>query len=201
MQRATWGRRFAQVRGFATWLSAIDVRTEIPPKHLLDARRRRNTPHIYTEQEISLLMLEAQHLHSRTGLRALTYTTLIGLLVATGLRPGEALALNRSDVDLVSGILSIRDTKFGKSRFVPVEESTRMALVRYARMRDEICSLRLPNDASMGLSSFSRRTRSRHLWPHLIRQHGLGAGITRCCWLPLKPDCAITNLPRSNAKM
>jgi integrase len=143
VQRATWGRRFGQVRGFAAWLSAIDVRTEIPPKHLLDARRRRNTPHIYTEQEISLLMDEAQHLHSRTGLRALTYTTLIGLLVATGLRPGEALALNRSDVDLVSGILSIRETKFGKSRFVPVEESTRMALVRYARGRDELCALRL----------------------------------------------------------
>lgn len=143
VQRATWGRRFSQVRGFAAWLSAIDVRTEIPPKHLLDARRRRNTPHIYTEQEIDLLMAEARRLHSRTGLRALTYSTLIGLLVATGLRPGEAFELDRSDVDLVSGVLSIRDTKFGKSRFVPIEESTRMALERYAQRRDELCSFRL----------------------------------------------------------
>ncbi|WP_243751422.1 tyrosine-type recombinase/integrase [Paraburkholderia sp. BL10I2N1] len=57
-------------------------------------------------------------------MRALTYSTLIGLLVATGLRPGEALRLDRSDVDLVNGILSIRESKFGKSRFVPVQEST-----------------------------------------------------------------------------
>lgn len=142
-QRATWGRRFSQVRGFAAWHSAVDVRTEIPPKHMLDARRRRKTPHIYTEQEIDLLMAEARRLHSRTGLRALTYSTLIGLLVATGLRPGEAFALDRSNVDLVSGILSIRETKFGKSRFVPIEESTRMALERYAQRRDELCSFRL----------------------------------------------------------
>jgi len=143
VQRATWGRRFGHVRGFAAWLSAIDVRTEIPPKHLLDARRRRNAPHIYTEQEIDLIMAEARRLHSRTGLRALTYSTLIGLLVATGLRPGEAFALDRSDVDLVSGILSIRETKFGKSRFVPVDESTRVALEHYAQCRDGLCSLRL----------------------------------------------------------
>lgn len=143
VQRATWGRRLGQVRGFASWLSAADVRTEVPPKHLLDARRRRNTPHIYTDQEIELLMAEAQRLQSRTGLRALTYSTLIGLLVATGLRPGEALALDRSDVDLVSGILSIRETKFGKSRFVPIAESARVALEHYAQCRNKLCSLRL----------------------------------------------------------
>lgn len=152
VQRATWGRRFCHVRGFAAWLSAIDVRTEIPPKHLLDARRRRNAPHIYTEQEIDLIMTEAHRLHSRTGLRALTYSTLIGLLVATGLRPGEAFALDRSDVDLMSGILSIRQTKFGKSRFVPVDESTRVALKQYAQCRDKLCSLRLTEAFLIGES-------------------------------------------------
>jgi integrase len=76
-------------------------------------------------------------------MRALTYSTLIGLLAATGLRPGEALRLDRSDVDLVSGILSIRESKFGKSRFVPVEESTRAALERYAQGRDRLCQQRL----------------------------------------------------------
>jgi len=86
-QRATWGRRLSQVRGFARWMGAIDIRNEIPPTRLLSARRRRNAPHIYTEREIDQLMVQASRLRSRTGMRALTYLTLIGLLVATGLRP------------------------------------------------------------------------------------------------------------------
>jgi len=143
VERATWGRRLSQVRGFARWMSVIDSRNQIPPTGFLSARRRRNAPHIYTEQEINLLIIQAARLRSRTGMRALTYSTLIGLLVATGLRPGEALRLNRSDVDLVSGILSIRESKFGKSRFVPVEESTRAALERYAQGRDRLCQQRL----------------------------------------------------------
>lgn len=84
-------------------------------------------------------MKEASRLVSPTGLRALTYTTLIGLLAATGLRPGEALALDNSDVDLNNGILSIRQSKFGKSRFVPLADSTRAALAKYARQRDKLC--------------------------------------------------------------
>ena len=132
VERATWGRRLSQVRGFARWMNVIDSRNQVPPAGLLSARRRRNAPHIYTENEIALLMTQAAQLRSRTGMRALTYSTLIGLLVATGLRPGEALRLDRSDVDLVSGILSIRESKFGKSRFVPVAESTRTALEHYA---------------------------------------------------------------------
>lgn len=143
VQRATWARRLTLVRGFAAWLSAVDARTVVPPRRLLDSRRRRNAPHIYTHQEIERLMLEAAGLSSSTGLRALTYSTLIGLLAATGLRPGEVLALDRSDVDLSNGILSVRQTKFGKSRFVPVEDSTRVALQRYAQQRDRLCSRRL----------------------------------------------------------
>lgn len=143
VERATWGRRLSQVRGFARWLSAIDSRHEIPPTRLLSARRRRNAPHIYTEREVDDLMAQAARLHSRTGMRALTYSTLIGLLVATGLRPGEAIRLDRADVDLVNGILSIRESKFGKSRFVPVDESTRTALARYVQGRDRLCSQRL----------------------------------------------------------
>jgi len=140
VQRATWARRLGMVRRFAAWLSTMDAKTEIPPRRLLAARRRRNKPHIFTDQEIGRLMEEAGRLASPTGLRALTYTTLIGLLTATGLRPGEAIALDRFDVDLKNGILSIRQTKFGKSRFVPVEDSTRAALVDYAKQRDRLCS-------------------------------------------------------------
>lgn len=139
VQRATWARRLGMVRGFASWLSTIDSRTQVPPHRLLPSRRRRNKPHIFTPQEIGRLMKEASRLVSPTGLRALTYTTLIGLLAATGLRPGEALALDNSDVDLTNGILSIRQSKFGKSRFVPLADSTRAALVKYAKQRDKLC--------------------------------------------------------------
>src|SRR6266702_2994124 len=112
------------VRRFAAWLSAFDARNEVPPARLLDARRRRKKPYIYTDREIVRLMAEAARLRSRAGLRSRTYVTLIGLLASTGLRPNEALALNISDVDLKNGILAIRQTKFGKSRFVPIEDST-----------------------------------------------------------------------------
>ena len=139
VQQATWARRLGMVRGFASWLSTIDSRTQVPPHRLLPSRRRRNKPHIFSPQEIGRLMKEASRLASSTGLRPLTYTTLIGLLTATGLRPGEALALNNSDVDLNNGILSIRQSKFGKSRFVPLTDSTRAALVKYAKQRDKLC--------------------------------------------------------------
>ena len=139
VQRATWARRLDMVRGFASWLSTVDTRTEVPPRRLLAARRRRNKPHIFSEQEIARLMDEASKLNSSTGLRAMTYVTLIGLLSATGLRPGEALALDTGDVDLQTGILTIRESKFGKSRFVPISDSTRTALADYAKRRDKIC--------------------------------------------------------------
>jgi len=142
VQPATWARRLSMVRKFAAWLSAFDPRTEVPPRHILQARHRRTKPYIYADEEIGRLMEEAGRLPSRSGLRAMTYSTLIGLLTATGLRPGEALALDVVDVDLKSGILAIRQTKFGKSRFVPLHKSTRAALAEYARRRDQICSQR-----------------------------------------------------------
>lgn len=135
VQRATWARRLSQVRRFATWLSAHDPRTQIPPARILAGQRRRTQPHIFTDQEITDLIRAAGRLPSSKGVRAHTYTTLIGLLTTTGLRPGEALALEQADVDLERGILSIRYSKFGKSRFVPLHESTHAALAGYARRR------------------------------------------------------------------
>jgi len=142
VQRATWARRLGMVRKFASWLNTVDPRHEVPPRRLLAARRRRNKPHIFTPQEIVRLMDKAAQLDSVSGLRARTYVTLIGLLAATGLRPGEALALDVGDVDLQNGILAIRESKFGKSRFVPIEDSTRAALARYATRRNQLCPQR-----------------------------------------------------------
>lgn len=138
VQAATCARRLGHVRGFARWLSATDPRNQIPDRGILHARHRRPTPYIFSELEITELMVQAAQLHSKAGLRSLTYVTLIGLLASTGLRPGEALKLDMSDVDFDKGILLIRETKFGKSRFVPVTDSTRAALERYAQQRRKL---------------------------------------------------------------
>jgi integrase/recombinase XerD len=141
---ATWAQRLNDVRRFAAWLSATDPHTEIPPRGLLPERYRRRPPYIYSDEEFERIVREATRLPSSLGLRGRTYATLFGLLAATGLRLGEAVALDRDDVDLRAGVLAVRRAKFGKSRFVPVHDSTRRALHRYAQQRD----LLLPRPAS-----------------------------------------------------
>jgi len=137
-QPAHWARRLSTVRRFAQFWSASDPRTEVPPLGLLPYRYRRTPPHLYTAGEIRRLIGAAQQLPSATGLRPATYATLLGLLAVTGLRISEALALNRDDVDWADAVLTIRRTKFGKSRLVPVHPSTTRALARYARRRDRV---------------------------------------------------------------
>jgi len=137
VEAATHARRLGIVRGFAMWLHAADPRTEVPKQRLLPAGRRRPVPYIFSDQEISALMSAAYGLRSVTRLRCWTYATLVGLLAATGLRPGEVLSLDVTDVNLLTGILAVRESKFGKSRFVPLEMSTTAALTAYAQRRDE----------------------------------------------------------------
>jgi integrase len=138
VQRATCARKLSMVRQFARWLNAIESRHQVPPRRLLDVRHRRGKPHIYSDEEITRLMGEAGRLKSSTGMKALALETLIGLLAATGLRPGEAAALEIGDVNLDAQVLVIRESKFGKSRQVPIHPSTVAALKRYARHREEI---------------------------------------------------------------
>lgn len=138
VQRATHARRLEIVRGFAAWLQATDARTQVPPHGLLPAGQRRPAPHIYSDGEIADLMAAAGRLRSASGLRPAKFKTLLGLLAATGLRPGEALALAVGDVDTVSGVLAVRESKFDKSRFVPLDESVRTALAAYAKFRDTV---------------------------------------------------------------
>lgn len=138
VQRATWARKLSMVRQFARWMSVLDPRHQVPPRQLLDVRHRRGKPHIYSDEEITRRMAEAARLKSSNGMKALTLETLIGLLAATGLRPGEAASLERSDVDLEAQRLTIRESKFGKSRLVPIHSSTVAALKHYALERDRI---------------------------------------------------------------
>src|SRR5262249_28368137 len=123
-QPATWVKRLTAVRGFARYRSAMDARTEIPEPGLLANRQRRAKPYLYSENEVSNLLAAASTLKSNSGLRGQTYYCLFGLLAVTGLRISEALALQRQDVNLQQGLLTIRGAKFGKSRLVPLHEST-----------------------------------------------------------------------------
>ncbi len=134
-QPATWASRLGMVRRFASWRSATDPRTEVPPQGLIPYHYYRTPPYIYSDDEIERLLRAAANLPSANGLRASSYTTLFGLLAVTGMRINEVLTLNDEDVDLEEGILNIRRTKFGKSRLVPLHASTCDALKHYAEVR------------------------------------------------------------------
>jgi integrase len=130
-------RRFGIARRFARYWAMHDPRVEVPPEGLLGASvYRRPTPYIYSKEEISLLLRAAAGLYPHCGLRPNTYVTLFGLLACTGLRISEALRLTRKDVDMAGGVLTVVDSKFHKSRLVPIHSSTVMALSFYAEHRD-----------------------------------------------------------------
>ncbi len=128
-------KRLHAVRGFARYLSGIDAGTEIPPAGLASYRDRRRDPHLFDDGEIRLLMATAAA-SARTPLRAATLRTLIGLLAVSGLRVGEALRLHRADIDTDEAVITVRATKFNKSRQLPVATTTIDALAAYARVRD-----------------------------------------------------------------
>lgn len=128
-------KRLEAVRGFARHLSGRDPRTEIPPAGLVSYRARRRNPYLFSDDEIVAVMRCAAA-SARTPLRAITLETLIGLLAVTGLRVGEALRVSRGDIDFDDAVITVRATKFGKSRQVPVAATTIDALARYAAFRD-----------------------------------------------------------------
>lgn len=138
VSRDTRAARVGDVRRFASWLCVEDPRTQVPPRDLLPCRYTRRPPYIYSDEEIEGLLEPAARLPSRSGLRARTYSTLFGLLAATGLRISEALALDHQDVDLVGGVLAVRRTKSGASRFVPLHDTTTEALRHYASDRNRL---------------------------------------------------------------
>jgi integrase/recombinase XerD len=134
---AYWSDRLSVVRQFARYLQTIDPSCEVPPTRLLPYRRRRLARHIYTPQQIEDLMLAAQDL--RGELHRATIQTLIGLMAVTGMRIGEAIGLDRDDVDHRHRLLRVIDAKFGKSRELALHATTMAALDNYARRRDRLC--------------------------------------------------------------
>jgi integrase/recombinase XerD len=127
-------QRLSVVRGFAGYLRSIDPACEPPPADLLPSRPRRSTPYLYRDSEIAALMAAAGVLGSPH--RTATARALIGLLAVTGMRVGEAIRLDRGDIDHAHELLIVRDSKFGKSRQLPLHPTTIVALRRYLRRRD-----------------------------------------------------------------
>jgi integrase/recombinase XerD len=152
-QRSYWAQRLSVVREFARHLRTIDPVCEIPPASLLPFRPRRAIPHLYQPEEITALMTAAGTLP--LALQAATYRTLIGLLAVTGLRLGEAIRLNREDLDADHQLLRILNSKFGKSREVALHDSTIGALADYGRVRDR----RFPKPGCGALFLSTRGTR------------------------------------------
>jgi len=162
-QPAYWARRLSIVRGFAKYRSASDPRTEVPPANLLPHRVHRPAPYIYTDNEVNRLIEAALQLPSTIGLRRHTYATLFGLIAVSGMRIGELLHLDRDDVDLTQAILTVRDGKFGKTRWIPLIHAAGATTIRHPT--------RSPLPRSAGTEFFRLRARCpidrRYCAPHL----------------------------------
>ncbi len=141
------GARLSAVRGFAAWAQAFDPAIQVPPARLLPMRATRATPYLYPEDQIGALMNAAATLVP--ALRAVTFQTLIGLLAVTGMRAGEAIRADVQDLDLDAAILTVRGTKFGKSRLLPLHPTVVEELRAYLKRRSAAA---LPGTSALLLS-------------------------------------------------
>ena len=174
-----WAFRLSQVRCFARYLHALDPAHQVPPVDLLPRRTRRSTPYLYSDQEIVALLEVTGTL--KLALQRATYRTLIALLSVTGMRVGEALRLDRGDLDLRHRTLTVRESKFGKSRLLPLHPSTVRALRRYLRQRDQ--HPRAARTEAVFMST--RGTRVDHsdvnrIFRKLLRRAGIGSRSASC---------------------
>jgi integrase len=173
-----WSHRLAVVRIFARHLQTLHPATEIPPADVLPARYRRVTPYLYSHVEVTALVEAAATL--TPPLRGCTYQTLIGLLAVTGLRISEACRFDGDDVDLDTGVLTVRDSKFGRSRQVPIHASTTAALGGYRTCRDRLC--RAPKTPGFFVSMRGTRldpVSARHTFADVLAVAGIQAAPGR----------------------
>jgi len=169
----SWAGRLYAIRGFAKYHQALDPRTEVPPADLIPWGARRPRPYIYTDREVATLVQAARRLSY--PLQAATYETVIGLLAVTGMRIGETGALDDRDVDWDRSLLMVNNTKFQKSRLVPVHRSTLAALRRYAAQRNRVFPRR-PTPSFFVTTVGTRPTRLYfgRVFKRLVRASGIG---------------------------
>lgn len=132
---ADWhSKRIAPIRLFAQWAHTFDPSIEVPAREILPGHPHRAVPFIYSADQVNALMEQAGALPN--PMIAASYRTLIGLLACTGMRVGEALSLNRTDLN--DGVLHVVNGKNGGSRLLPLHSSAVDALVEYSHTRDEV---------------------------------------------------------------
>ena len=149
---AHWRRRLSVVRGFARYLATLDPACQIPPADLLAAPSHRPPPYIYSDQEIAALIHAAGTIAA--PMPSATLQALISLIAATGLRVGEALALDRGDAGPDAAMLTVTG-KNDQTRLVPLHPATVAMLARYAARRDRLCPH--PASPALFLTSTGRR--------------------------------------------
>jgi len=172
-KQVTAARRLLILQPFTRYLRTVEPFTEVLPNRLLGPAQYRYIPHVYTAAEIQALLDAATDLRPRAGLRAQSVLTYLGLLACTGMRPREPLRLTRADVDLQAKVLTVRQTKFSKSRIVIIDGTAASALQEYASFRDRRVSS--PQSAAFFLSDDgSALTYRKALWAfqHLRRKLG-----------------------------
>lgn len=193
-----WGAfRLCVVRGFARYLHALDQRTAVPPTDLLPTSYGRARPFLYSTDQVTALLEAAKRIP--TPLRAATTEAIVGLLAATGMRVGEALALDRRNVDLSHSRLTIHQTKFKKSREVVLHPTTVDALAAYATRRDKLTPRR--GEAAFFVSAAGTRVLycNFHLaFQDLVRRAGIEARSSSCRPRPhdLRHTFAVTTVTR-----
>lgn len=129
-------RRYQVVRHFSEYLATFDPQTPILDPKALQRSKARDPRHIYTDQELQKILYEARHVSRKNPVCGLTLHTMIGLAASTGLRISEIVRLDREDVDLKTGVLNVRCSKFNKSRLVPLHRTTFQVVCNYATARD-----------------------------------------------------------------
>ncbi len=145
--------RITVVRGFAAYLRTLDPATEVPPASLLPGGTHRSVPYLYSAADVAALLAQAEQL--KTPLRRATVTTLIGLMTVTGMRGGEAVALDDADFDARRELLLVRHAKLGRHRLLPLHPTTVRAVRGYRQLRDQ----RFPRPVSEALLVSSAGTR------------------------------------------
>ncbi len=171
-------QRLSMLRGFARYLQTVEPAAQVPPAGLLPARNRRVTPYIYSDADIAALMTAARTL--RNPLKAATFETLIGLLAVSGMRGSEAMRLDRGDLDAAAGLLTVRATKFRKSRQLPLHQTTLRALTGYQALREQLCPVGAT--ASILVSTTGARLCHETVQPtfrRVLRQAGVGQDTPR----------------------
>lgn len=166
--------RLSVIRGFARYLHVIDPAHQVPPTRVFPTSDQRATPFLYSDEEIIALMTAARTI--RSSLRAASMEAIVGVLAVTGLRIGEALRLNRTDVDLDGGVLSIIGSKFGKDRRVPIHSSTVDALGVYLSLRGRLSPQ--PANTAVFVSAVGTRMlycNFHNAWLGMVERAGLEA--------------------------